>query len=305
MSDTPRPPLTDDELTAIRQRDLSALTLMLMCSPANFVEVHEKVQESQKDVTPLRYEVDRLRAERDRFREHSVTLNTVGWTLAVALGDAPAEAESVLGNPVEQAERIVAELAAARRDAEQAQAERYLLGRQQQALLDLCHNIERVGGASVVLGLVFEKLITDPADAAPQADEPLPTITESEAERLANLRDCLGTRRGGLHCLHYREGDGDCCDCGRANPFPDGGVVPGRDPLPAAEPDPAGEQSCDKPSNKTTPEATPATDAHRPEFGTCVHCHAAIRRAPGQQWQHPAGWAAKHAAVPGGSEVTP
>lgn len=82
------------------------------------------------------------------------------------------------------------------------------------------------------------------AAAAPQADEPLPTITESEAERLANLRDCLGTRNGGLHCQHYQEGDGDCCDCGRPNYCPDGGVVPDPDPQADDEPKPTTLPAC-------------------------------------------------------------
>ncbi len=31
----------------------------------------------------------------------------------------------------------------------------------------------------------------------------------------ADRPDCSKSRHGGLHCLHYQEGDGGCCDCGR------------------------------------------------------------------------------------------
>lgn len=51
------------------------------------------------------------------------------------------------------------------------------------------------------------------------------TVTEAEAERLATTRDCLNPRRGGLHCLHYQEGDGPCCDCQIPSWCPPGGVV--------------------------------------------------------------------------------
>ena len=51
------------------------------------------------------------------------------------------------------------------------------------------------------------------------------TVTEAEAERLANLTDCPNSHNGGLHCLHYREGDAPCCHCQRPNWCPDGGVT--------------------------------------------------------------------------------
>lgn len=47
-------------------------------------------------------------AERDRYREHSTWLNTVGFKLAEALGDVPPGADAVAGNPIEQAERLIA-----------------------------------------------------------------------------------------------------------------------------------------------------------------------------------------------------
>lgn len=45
----------------------------------------------------------------DRFREHSVTLNTVCWKIAAALGDIPPGATEIDGKPVEQADRLIAE----------------------------------------------------------------------------------------------------------------------------------------------------------------------------------------------------
>jgi len=54
---------------------------------------------------------DETRAEElERFREHSVTLNSVGWRMAVALGDVPEGADRVEGNPLEQVDRLIAEL---------------------------------------------------------------------------------------------------------------------------------------------------------------------------------------------------
>jgi hypothetical protein len=51
------------------------------------------------------------------------------------------------------------------------------------------------------------------------------TVPEEGAERLATLTDCPNSSNGGLHCLHYQEGDGQCCRCGRPNWCPDGGVA--------------------------------------------------------------------------------
>ena len=48
--------------------------------------------------------------ELERFREHSVTLNSVGRRMAVALGDVPEGADRVEGNPLEQVDRLIAEL---------------------------------------------------------------------------------------------------------------------------------------------------------------------------------------------------
>lgn len=58
------------------------------------------------------------------------------------------------------------------------------------------------------------------------------TISSAVAECLATAKDCPSGARG-LHCEHYRQGDGDCCNCGRENWCPDAGVA---DPTPPPAP---------------------------------------------------------------------
>lgn len=60
-----------------------------------------------EDVRALLAAVERLTAERDRFREHSVTLNTVGFRMADALGQVPEGDDAVMGNPVAQASELI------------------------------------------------------------------------------------------------------------------------------------------------------------------------------------------------------
>lgn len=55
-------------------------------------------------------ELARVTAERDRFREHSITLNSVSWKLAEALGDAVPGAGPVEVNPLDQVARVAAKL---------------------------------------------------------------------------------------------------------------------------------------------------------------------------------------------------
>lgn len=54
-----------------------------------------------------RFELGQLTAERDRLQEHSVTLNSVAFAMAEALGDVPPGADSVEGDPLEQVRRLV------------------------------------------------------------------------------------------------------------------------------------------------------------------------------------------------------
>lgn len=62
-----------------------------------------------------------LLAEVDRLRGHSVTLNAVAFRLAQALGDVPEGQEWAEGDPVELADRLIAERDQARAALERAQ----------------------------------------------------------------------------------------------------------------------------------------------------------------------------------------
>ncbi len=66
---------------------------------------------------------EQLLAEVERLREHSVTLNTVGFKLAEALGDVPDGQDWTVGNPVEQAERLIKAKAEALAEAERLRGE--------------------------------------------------------------------------------------------------------------------------------------------------------------------------------------
>lgn len=63
------------------------------------------------DEDALRAELATVTGERDRFREHSITLNTIAFRIAEALGDVPQGQDWTEGNPIEQADRIIGELA--------------------------------------------------------------------------------------------------------------------------------------------------------------------------------------------------
>jgi hypothetical protein len=63
---------------------------------------------------PLKAEIERLRAEvanlaniSNQYREHSVTLNTVGWRIAQALGDVREGADQVDADPIGQVDRLI------------------------------------------------------------------------------------------------------------------------------------------------------------------------------------------------------
>lgn len=71
---------------------------------------HHKVRDALRDTIAQLTSINaELREERDRYREHSVTLNSIGWQVAQALGDVPSGATEILGNPVEQVTRLVAD----------------------------------------------------------------------------------------------------------------------------------------------------------------------------------------------------
>jgi hypothetical protein len=73
--------------------------------------------EAVAEVARLEEELVGVRSDNDRLRGHSTTLNTIAWKIATVLGDVPEGAEAIQGNAVEQADRLIAELATARRDA--------------------------------------------------------------------------------------------------------------------------------------------------------------------------------------------
>ena len=55
-------------------------------------------------------DVPTLLAEVERLREHSITLNTVAFAIAEALGDVPPGTDRIEGNPIEQAQRLIAKV---------------------------------------------------------------------------------------------------------------------------------------------------------------------------------------------------
>ena len=65
------------------------------------------MSEPAREITPVDIvEMDRLRAERDRFREHSMILNRVAWSLHQALGVIPEGATSHWGDILDELPRI-------------------------------------------------------------------------------------------------------------------------------------------------------------------------------------------------------
>ena len=67
-------------------------------------------------------EVEQLRAERDRYREHSVTLNSIAWRIASALGDVPDGADQIPSDPVGRTDRLIAEVGQLRAEQDAAHA---------------------------------------------------------------------------------------------------------------------------------------------------------------------------------------
>jgi hypothetical protein len=86
------------------QRTMAELDLVR----AHLVGRHNSLDDFREDC--LACEHYRLTFERERHLEHSVALNTVAWKLAEALGDIPHGQTWAEGNPVEMADRLIAEL---------------------------------------------------------------------------------------------------------------------------------------------------------------------------------------------------
>lgn len=60
-------------------------------------------------VAELEAKLAEAERERDRFREHSVWLNTIGFKAAEALGRIPEGADAVQGNPIADVEKLIRE----------------------------------------------------------------------------------------------------------------------------------------------------------------------------------------------------
>jgi hypothetical protein len=60
------------------------------------------------DIDELKARVTELEVERDRFRAHSVTLNTVAWRIATALGDVKDGDTSHYGDVLHDLDRLIA-----------------------------------------------------------------------------------------------------------------------------------------------------------------------------------------------------
>lgn len=58
----------------------------------------------------LRVEHAKARAEIERLREHSATLNAIAWKMGAALGDVPAGVEQIEGSPTGLTERLISEI---------------------------------------------------------------------------------------------------------------------------------------------------------------------------------------------------
>lgn len=127
--------------------------------------------------------------ERDRYRQHSVQLNSIGWRLAQALGQVPDGADAVTGDP----ERLLAALIAERG---QLRYERRLLGvarmvLDRQAEYPNLHQVDR------------ERLAAEAAEIAQRiVDEIGHSVTDEPAlgphyrEQIAALRAELAAARG-------------------------------------------------------------------------------------------------------------
>lgn len=66
---------------------------------------------------------DAAEADRDRYREHSIWLNSLSWRIAEAVGDVPDGVDNIEGDPNEQLTRLITERDTAIARAERAEAD--------------------------------------------------------------------------------------------------------------------------------------------------------------------------------------
>jgi len=69
----------------------------------------EFIAHAREDVPALAAALVAALSERDRFREHSVTLNTVSWRISEALGNVPEGATEVWGDTLPNLEALIQE----------------------------------------------------------------------------------------------------------------------------------------------------------------------------------------------------
>lgn len=70
----------------------------------------DESKELRAELAKAHAQIKDLEQECDRLTEHSQMLNTIGWRIATVLGDVPEGAEQIEGNPVDQADRLIAEV---------------------------------------------------------------------------------------------------------------------------------------------------------------------------------------------------
>jgi hypothetical protein len=93
VHDLVRPPLSGPDMLLAEQQDRKAAALAV--------------------IEDLRRQLAEVTAERDKFKAHSITLNTIGWKIADALHELPAGAESAKLDPVDALDRLIGRYVAA------------------------------------------------------------------------------------------------------------------------------------------------------------------------------------------------
>lgn len=96
----------DGEFGCVVQGDFGWVT------PGLGPEYDQDTDQGQADaefIAHARQDVPDLLAEVERLRQHSITLNSLGWRMAEALGQVPEGADAVRGTPDDQLSALIAE----------------------------------------------------------------------------------------------------------------------------------------------------------------------------------------------------